>query len=139
MFGFNDSGLVPYGHRGSLWNGFFDEPFFSTLMSGEMKADVKESDTAYTVAVDIPGVDKKDIAVDYTDSGTLTVAYARSEEKKENKDGWLRHERSVGRCSRAFYLPGVQREGIAAQYENGVLTVTLPKGGQESRPNIQIQ
>lgn len=139
MLGFNRSGMVPYGGRGSLFDGFFSGPFFPAFISNELKTDIKEDAQAYTVAVDIPGVDKKDIALDYTEDGMLTVSVTRTEEKEEQQKGFLRRERSVGRSSRAYYLPGVQRKGIAAKYEGGVLTVTLPKGGEQKSASIRVQ
>lgn len=141
MLGFNrsDNGMVPYEGRESLFDRLFDEPFFPALMQNVLRTDIREDEQAYTVAVDIPGVDKKDIALDYTDEGTLTVSVTRAGEKEEQQKGFLRRERSVGRSSRAYYLPGVRREGIAAKYESGVLTVTLPKGGEQKSASIQVQ
>lgn len=141
MLGFNNHrGMVPYEGKGSLFDSFFGEPFFSTVMSGEMKTDIQETDAEYAVSVDIPGVQKQDIAINYADSGTLTVSVNRSEENKVEKDGYLRHERRVGQSSRAFYLPGVKREGISAKYADGVLNIVLPKSGEpNSGTGIDIQ
>ncbi len=142
MFGFNNGrGMVPYeGSGGSLFDNFFGEPFFSTMASGAMKTDIKETDKAYEMTVDIPGADKKDIAISYSDGGSLTVSVKRDEENKVEKKGYLRHERRVGQSSRAFYLPDVDRKGIKAKYENGVLSVTLPKAdGQSPDTGIEIE
>lgn len=141
MLGFNNHrDLVPYGERGSLLDSFFGEPFFSTMLSGEMKTDIQQTDGAYHVSVDIPGVEKKDITIQYSNNGTLTIAVRRDEENKVEKEGFLRHERRVGQSSRAFYLPGAKREAISAKYADGVLSVVLPKGGEQANsPQIEIQ
>lgn len=141
MFGFNNRGMVPYEGNGSLFDSFFGEPFFSTVMSGSMKTDIQETEKGYKVAVDIPGAEKKDISINYADGGTLTVSVSRSEENKVEKDGYLRHERRAGQSSRAFYLPGVDRKEISAKYEDGVLSILLPKSGEENgnTTGIEIQ
>lgn len=140
MLGFNRNGMVPYEGKGSLFDNFFSEPFFAGFPGmAAMKTDIKEDDNAYSLAVEIPGVEKGDIALDYNDEGTLTVAVTHKQEKEERQKGYLCRERGYGRSSRSYYLPGVQRDAISARYENGVLSVTLPKGGEQKRPGIEIQ
>ncbi|HCC00381.1 MAG TPA: Hsp20/alpha crystallin family protein [Ruminococcaceae bacterium] len=134
--------MVPYNvNGGSFLNRFFDEPFFSMAMAGsDMKTDIKETDQNYTVAVDIPGTDKKDIALQYEDDGMLHINVSRSEEKDVEENGFIRHERTSGQNGRSYYLPGVDRASISAKYENGVLNIVLPKNGeQENDKHIEIQ
>jgi HSP20 family protein len=96
-------------------------------------ADVEETDEAVTVRMDLPGHDPKNIHVD-VENDVLTVRSERRSETTE-KDGRVhRRERSYGLYARSFVLPAIVDASKAeARYENGVLTVTLPKHA-EARP-----
>jgi HSP20 family protein len=96
-------------------------------------ADVVETDEAVTVRMDLPGHDPKAIHVE-VENDVLTVRSERRSETSE-KDGRMhRRERSYGLYARSFALPAVVDASKAeARYENGVLTVTLPKHA-EARP-----
>jgi len=89
--------------------------------------DIQETDHELVVKADVPDVDMKDIDV-RMENGTLTLRGERKFEAKKSEGGWHRVERSYGTFERAFTLPEtVNPEGVKADYENGVLTVTLPK------------
>lgn len=106
---------------------------------GEIRIDVKEDDKAYTVKAEVPGVNKDDIQVS-VDGNTVTIRAEVKEEKSEKQDNWLRNERYCGMCARSFTLPtGVDEAQAKAKYDNGVLTLTLPKseGGHEKRLMIE--
>lgn len=89
--------------------------------------DVRETDKAYEVTLELPGVEEKDVQVDLAD-GVLTV---KGEKKVEKTDGdKARHvaERAYGAFQRTLSVPAdVDEAGVAATYAKGVLTVTLPK------------
>jgi Molecular chaperone (small heat shock protein) len=91
-------------------------------------ADIEEKQNEYDIKVDLPGVDKKDIHLDY-DQGVLTIQASRNQENNEKADdgSFLRKERSSGSYLRRFMLDDVNDEHIKASFENGVLAVTLPK------------
>lgn len=95
---------------------------------GEFRADIRDLGDSYLLEADLPGFDKKDIALDLS-GDVLTISAERKSEAKEGdgKGGYLRIERSYGKYSRSFDLSGVDAEGIRAKYENGVLALTLPK------------
>ena len=89
--------------------------------------DVKESDNAFTIIADIPGVDPKDIEV-HMENGILTIKGEREAEKKEEKEGYKRIERSYGSFYRRFTMPDTANaDKIAAKSKNGVLEITIPK------------
>lgn len=89
-------------------------------------ADVKETDKAFEIYLDMPGVAPELIDVK-VEGNQLTISAERKEEAVEEK-GWLRRERSQGRFVRAFTLPEtVDGTRPEATYRQGVLTVTLPK------------
>lgn len=94
-----------------------------------MKTDVKETEDGYEVAVDLPGFKKDEIALDLQ-NGNLTITARKGVEKKEeDKEGkMLRQERYAGTLSRSFYVgDAVTEEDIKARYEDGVLTLAIPK------------
>ena len=93
-----------------------------------MKTDVKETDEGYELAVDLPGMKKDEIHLDLQ-NGYLTISTHKSLEDKEEKHGrLLRQERYTGTMQRTFYVgDGLTEEDVKAKYEDGVLTVTLPK------------
>lgn len=117
----------------SFFNGF-DDSF------KEMKTDISESDTAYTVAVDLPGVDKKDIDIDFKDNA-LTISAKRDSfsDESDAKGNLLSSERSYGRFTRQYQFPNVDKDKISAKYEAGVLTVTLPKTAEEISNSRKIE
>lgn len=140
------SSLIP---RGSLFDDFFRDVsspgFFIKPLHGEalpdpatIKIDVKENDGAYTVSAEIPGVKKEDIQV-AVEGGLVTVsAEVKQEDVQKKDDKLLRSERYYGSVSRSISLPqDVESAQAKAKYDNGVLTLTLPKkqgsGGQRLR------
>ncbi len=91
-----------------------------------MKTDVKETDEGYEVDVDLPGFTKEEIKLELN-NGYLTIATEKSL-NKENKGKMLRQERYVGTMQRSFYVgENLTEEDIKAKYENGVLTLNIPK------------
>ena len=98
-----------------------------------MKTDVKETDEGYEVDVDLPGFSKDEIKLELQ-NGYLTIATEKAvENKKEHKHGQsLRQERYSGTMQRSFYVgDSVTEEDIKAKYENGVLSLTIPKKEQQ--------
>lgn len=101
------------------------------------KVDVSETDSAYTLAAELPGVKKEDIDVS-VDRGTVMIS-AKVEKSSEQKDGErvIRRERYSGSMQRAFTLDASIDEGkVEASYDNGVLRVVLPK--KETSPQQRI-
>ena len=92
-----------------------------------MKLDVKETDKAFEVTVDIPGVDKKDVNVSVKNQN-LEISAHREEVREEEKDNYRRMERFSGEVFRSLRLPeNVLADQIEAHSENGVLHITIPK------------
>ncbi|MBT8835099.1 Hsp20/alpha crystallin family protein [Lactobacillus delbrueckii subsp. bulgaricus] len=106
-----------------------------------LQSDVAEDEHEYTVKIDVPGMSKDDIHLSYTD-GILTISAHRSTFKDDSnkKKNILRQERSEGSVSRSFSLPNVDKKGISAKLDGGVLTVTLPKvAPEENEDTITIE
>jgi HSP20 family protein len=95
----------------------------------EPDMDIQESSKKYIVRADLPGLAKKDIAVEIK-GNVLSISGERTiKEVEENThSGFVQKERSFGYFSRSVLLPeSVNHEGIKTNYENGVLTITIPK------------
>ena len=89
--------------------------------------DIVENDKELLLSADLPGVKLEDVEVKIED-GTLTLSGSRKFENEDNKNGYHRIERSYGQFNRAFALPdSVDATKVAANFDSGVLKVTLPK------------
>lgn len=89
--------------------------------------DIREEDSDFVIVADIPGVDPKDIEV-HMDNGVLTIKGEKESEKKEEREGYKRVERSFGSFYRRFALPDTaDPEKITANSNHGVLEVRIGK------------
>jgi HSP20 family protein len=89
--------------------------------------DISETENELTLKADIPGVKLEDVSIE-VENGTLSISGSRTFENEATKGGYHRQERSFGAFRRAFVLPEtVDLEKVGAEYNNGVLTVSLPK------------
>jgi len=89
--------------------------------------DVAETDKAYEISAELPGLDEKNVEVKIA-NGTLTIRGEKKEEKEEKRKDYFLSERRYGSFERRFQIPpGVDAAKIDAAFKNGVLTVTLPK------------
>ena len=94
----------------------------------QIKVDATEDDKAYRISAEIPGVRKEDVKVSVVDNEvTISAEVKRQSEKKEG-ERVVHSERYYGAVSRSFTLPqAVDGDSAQAKYDNGVLTLTLPK------------
>lgn len=135
-----DLTVFPTESLGELLTGMM-RPFSLRLDEAvpSIKLDVSEGPEAYEVKADIPGVDKKDI--DVRIDGNLVSISAHVSDEKQTKDGdrVLRQERHYGAVSRQFSLAhDIDQGRTVAKYENGVLSLTLPKREQSSSGRINV-
>jgi HSP20 family protein len=101
--------------------------------------DVVESEKAYEITAELPGMDEKAIEVKVTD-GYLTIKGEKQEEKEEKKKDYYLHERHFGSFERSFDVPeSVDLSKIEATFKKGVLTVTLPKKAEAQKPTKKIE
>lgn len=90
-----------------------------------MTTDIKETDSSYILAIDLPGFKKEAIQASIKE-GYLTVSAQRTAEKDDAK--YLRKERFTGSVQRTFYVgKDVRQEDVKAQFKDGVLQLTVPK------------
>ena len=100
--------------------------------------DFAETDKAYEVTAELPGLDEKGIEVKFAD-GVLTIKAEKQEEKEEKKKDYYLHERSFGSFHRALQVPaGIDSDKIEASFKKGVLTVTLPKSAEAQKAEKKI-
>lgn len=101
--------------------------------------DIFETDNELVLKADVPGVDQKDIDI-RIENGTLQLKGERKFEKEEKNKGFHRLERSYGSFVRYFTVPeSVDTENVKADFQNGVLTVTLPKKEIAKPKAIKVQ
>lgn len=95
---------------------------------GEFRTDLKDTGDAYVLEADLPGFEKKDINIEMNgDILTITAERHSEHEEDDKKKNYIRCERSYGSYERQFDISGVESDGITAKYENGVLTLNMPK------------
>lgn len=100
--------------------------------------DIKEEDDKFLLMADIPGVDPKDIDI-HMEHNVLTIKGERNRELKTEKQGFKRIERQYGAFYRQFSMPeDVDADGITANSEHGVLTVSIPKQEAKQPRKISI-
>ena len=105
----------------------------SNLTTWAPAVDINETEHELVVKADLPGVDPKDLDI-RVENNVLTIRGERKFEKNLNEENYLRVERAYGSFSRSFSLANsVNPEGIKADYENGVLTLNIPKR-EEAKP-----
>lgn len=104
------------------------------------RMDVRETDTAYIVEADLPGLTIEDIDVQ-VEGTTLIISGERKGEQSSGPNGHYTHfERWLGKFHRSFTLPtAVKVDEVDAKYANGVLTVTVPKVEEARTKRIAIQ
>jgi HSP20 family protein len=138
---FSLSRIDPLEDIDDLFKGFFVRPVaFEGRPQMQIKMDVKESDDAYTVHADIPGVKKDDIHVSI-DGNQVSISAETKEEKEEKKgEKVLRSERYSGKVVRSFTLAhDVDEAKAQAKYSDGVLELSLPKKAVSSARKLAIQ
>ena len=139
--------LVPSIFSDNFFDDFFEFPFiddraeknadrklYGHHAANLMKTDIKEFDDKYEVEIDLPGFKKDEVQVELRD-GYLVVSAEKGldEDEKDKKSGkYLRRERYAGSCQRSFYVgEGVKQEDLEAAFNNGILTVAVPKEVQK--------
>lgn len=101
--------------------------------------DITESDKAYEITAELPGMDEKEIEVKVI-NGNLMIKGERQEQKEENQKDYYLHERRFGSFERRFQVPeGADTDKIEASFKKGVLTVTLPKKPEAQKPAKKIE
>ncbi len=122
----------PSTHFPSIWDDFFKRDLFDSsnaMIAGSTlpAVNIKEDNEGYQIELAVPGFDKKDFEINL-DRHVLTVSSSK-ETKSENVDNaYTRKEFSYSSFKRSFNLPESADESkVSAEYDNGILTVQIPK------------
>jgi HSP20 family protein len=123
--------------RDSYTGGDRDESL--TTSSFAPAVDVYEDEHKVTLKIEVPGIEEKDIDV-RVENNTLTVHGERKIEKEEKEENYRRVERQYGSFTRTFTLPQtVDTENVSANYDKGVLKISLPKKAEAKPKQIKVQ
>jgi len=100
--------------------------------------DMFEKDDQVVIKAELPGLEKKDISLDLT-NGVLTLKGERKHENEVKEENYYRREMSCGKFIRSFSLPGdVDADKIKAEFQNGLLTVEVPKPEEHKPKQIPV-
>ncbi|MDP9120697.1 MAG: Hsp20/alpha crystallin family protein [Acidobacteriota bacterium] len=100
--------------------------------------DIQETEAGYRLQAELPGLTKDDVAITL-ENNVLRLSGERKFQKDANKENYHRVERVYGAFSRSFALPHqVSSEGVEASFQNGVLTISVPKAEQARPRKIAI-
>ena len=137
--------LMPSIFGESLFDDFFDDftrparevVRHNTPTTNVMRTDVKENEDAYELHIELPGYKKEDVKAQLKDGYmTISAEMSQNNDKKDEDGKYIRRERYYGACSRSFYVgKDVTEEDIKAKFENGILTVRVPK--KEKEPKVE--
>ena len=110
----------------------------SNLTSWAPAVDIYETEHELVVKADLPEVDPRDLDI-RVENNILTIRGERKFEKKVNEENYLRVERAFGSFSRSFSLANtVNSEAIKADYQNGALTLAIPKREEAKPKQIKV-
>jgi HSP20 family protein len=139
----------PFGEMTAMQNRInrlFNEPYWPV---GRMEDDIGmgmwnpvvdlyEKDDHFVIKAELPGVNKKDIAIDLKDR-VLTLSGERSYENEVKDENYYRRERSYGKFQRAFTLPAdVDSDKIKAEFNDGLLQIEVPKPEEQKPKKVTI-
>ena len=100
--------------------------------------DMFEKDDKFVIKAELPGLDKKDVNVDLQ-NGVLTLKGERKHESEVKEENFYRREMSYGKFMRSFRLPAdVDADKIRAEFQNGLLTVEVPKPEEHKPKQIKV-
>ena len=95
---------------------------------GVMKTDIKETEKEYELSIELPGYKKEDVNAELKDGYLIISATNEQNDEEKDDNGYIRIERYYGSCQRTFYVgKDLKEEDIKAKFENGVLTLDVPK------------
>ncbi len=120
-----------------LGNGFFRSSLgFNNQEFNYLRTDIYEQDGVYYLKVEVPGIEKENISVDY-ENGYLTISVTQENTYEETSE-YIRKERIMSEKERTFYVGDIKEDSIKASCTNGILTITLNKNDEKKETRKQI-
>lgn len=99
----------------------------------------REDEKSYYIEVDLPGVKKEDLNVDF-DKNHISISGERKYKNETKEEDYYKSESFFGKFSRSFSLPdSVDADAISAKFEDGVLNITIPKVAPKIAKKIEVQ
>ena len=112
-------------------------------LPGVMKTDIKENDKEYELTIELPGYKKENVNAELKDGYLIVNATNEKNEEEKDEKGYIRKERYYGSCQRSFFVgKNLKEEDIKAKFDNGVLTLNVPKEAErlpEEKKYIAIE
>ena len=117
----------------------FEKNFFGHQVPA-FKPEIRETENAYVLDAELPGFRKEDIHAEVR-NGYLTIhaEHKTENEEKDEKNNYLRRERSYGSFTRTFTIDGSNCDEISAAYKTGILTLTLPKSKHHAEDGRRLE
>lgn len=126
--------LIPRSYFGDIL-----QDFMPISKEDNMKCDIYEKGGDYHIEMDVPGFSKDEIKIE-AKKDYLTITAEKSNEESEEDKNYIHRERSYGKYERSFYLHDLDSENINAEFNNGVLKITVPKKAEsEDKKYIEIK
>ncbi len=126
-------------NQGSLLEDFFNTDFPLRSRGFDPVIDVKENEKDFIIHAELPGLSKDDFKLTVEDN-SLALEGEKKVEKEEKSDNLYRTERSYGAFKRVFRLTdSVDSKKIAADYTNGILSITVPKTEKAKPKQIEVK
>ena len=119
----------------------FDElqrSFFNERPALGFRTDVIDTGDAYKLDAELPGFKKEDISID-VENDCLTISVERRVEDEDKRPNYVKRERVYGSFSRSFDVSGINVEGIEAAYQDGILTLTMPKKVEQKPAKCKLE
>lgn len=131
--------LTPFGKSNSdimkgddYFNQFFRNffgnsfPGFMNMAQSPFRVDIRETENAYLLEAELPGVDRDSVNVEFNNN-YLTISARREDKTEKVTDNFVRRERHFGELKRSFYFDDIEEDKIEASFRDGMLRVALPK------------
>ena len=126
----------PFREMEKIEKHFFDDPWgnFGRTFSDSFRTDVTDEGDHFKITADLLGFEKENIHLDlYDDALTISAEHSSDKKEEDKKRNFVKRERYYGSYTRSFDVTGIDVDRIEAEYNKGVLTLTLPKK-QENIP-----
>ena len=130
-------GLSLFDDMDRVFRGIFDNDI--RLNDSNLRTDIREEEDAYVLEAELPGLTEKDIEVK-VENDLLQISSRKEEKKEEQGTGYLVRERRSSSYHRSFVLPkDADREKIEAGFNNGLLTLSIPKTAASKARQIEVK
>ncbi len=122
---------MPSIFQGNLVDDVFDSmftlPFQYKNATQQMSTNITDCKDFYQMTIELPGYGKEDVKAELAD-GYLTITAEKNENNESKELNYVRRERYTGKCSRSYFVGNhITKEDIQAKFENGILSLTIPK------------